>query len=223
MVVAASGAGVGLLLLHARRLPALVDQAAAAYDRGEWSTAATLAEDLVKLTPDDRRALRLLARASIRLGRDQRRDALYARLGGATAMEAEDYYLFGGVISRLDDRETARECWEQGLRIDPNHAGLLFELAGLFRRMSRYSAAVKLASHLSTLPGWEARGKLLLGQIKYEQDDAEGSAADLRRPWISIRRGRAPSRRQPNTTSCWHAPCYGRDDRPMRGASCRSS
>ncbi len=95
-------------------------------------------------------------------------------------MEAEDYYLFGGIISRLDDRETARECWEQGLHIDPNHAGLLFELASLFRRMSRYSAATKLASHLSTQPGWEARGKLLLGQIKYEQDEPEGSSADLR-------------------------------------------
>ena len=150
--------------------------------------------------------------------------ALYARLGGAAAMEAEDYYLFGGVISRLDDRETARECWEQGLRIDPNHAGLMFELASLFRRMSRYSAAAKLASHLSAQPGWEVRGKLLLGQIKYEQDDPEGSSArSAHGPGSRPGEARRSRAEQPNTTNCSHAPCYGRDDRPMPEASCRSS
>ena len=57
--------------------------------------------------------------------------------------------------------------------------------------MSRFSSATKLADHLATQPGWEARGNLLLGQIKDEQDDQEGAAEHRAGHWISIRRGQA--------------------------------
>ena len=117
------GGGVALFIARAQLTPGTLDRAVAAYDRGDWSTAEALADQWLKTMPDDHQALRLLARSSVRQGRDKRARTLYARIGGAAAMKAEDYYLFGTVIYRLGDRETARECWEQGLRIDPNHAG----------------------------------------------------------------------------------------------------
>jgi tetratricopeptide (TPR) repeat protein len=172
---------VALFLARARLFPGLIERAVAAYDRGEWSAAAALADERLKSVPDDREAVRLLARSSVRQGRDNAARMLYTRLGGAAAMHAEDYYLFGTVINRLGDRETARECWEQGLRDQPNHPGLLFELARLFHQMSRFEAATKLADHLATQAGWEARGDLLLAQIKYGQDDQEGAALHLHR------------------------------------------
>ncbi len=124
-----AGCGGVLFLARAWFVPGLIDQGLAAYDRGDWSMAAALAEACLKSTPGDRQALRLLARSSVRQGQDKRARTLYARLGGAAEMQPEDYYLFGTVIDRLGDHETARECWEQGLRADPDHAGLLFEIA----------------------------------------------------------------------------------------------
>jgi tetratricopeptide (TPR) repeat protein len=175
------GSGVALFLARARFFPGSLERGLAAYDRAEWSRAAALATDRLKAVPDDQQAVRLLARTSVRLGHDQLARTLYSRLGGAAAMEAEDYYLFGAVINRLGDRETARECWEQGLRGAPNHPGILFELACVFLKMSRFSSATKLASHLATQVGWEARGNLLLGEIKYKEEDHEGAVVLLRR------------------------------------------
>jgi tetratricopeptide (TPR) repeat protein len=179
-VIVATAVGIGcgsaLYLARARLFVGVVERGVAAYDRGDWSTAAALADERLKSAPHDRQALRLLARSAVRQGRDPQARALYARLGGASAMEAEDYYLFGTVIDRLGDPETARECWEHGLRAQPNHAEILFTLARLFERMSRFSAAAKLANHLATRAGWEARGNLLLGQIQYDQADPKGAA-----------------------------------------------
>ena len=43
-------------------------------------------------------------------------------------MESEDFWLFGRVVHRLGSDETARDCWTEGLRLDPNHPQLLREI-----------------------------------------------------------------------------------------------
>ena len=161
--------------------PGWYKQGIAAYDRGDWNAAAALAAARLKTVTDDKEALRLLARSSVRQRRDELARSLYPRLGSVAALEAEDLYLFGTVIDRLGDRETARECWEDGLTADPNHAEMLLELARLYLTMSRFSEATELADRLATRPGWEAQSNLLLGQIKFEQDDPAGAARCFRR------------------------------------------
>src|SRR5215470_7708428 len=53
----------------------------AAYERGDWKQAASLARERLKVAGDDPDGLRLLARASARLGRDDSAAWLYQRLG----------------------------------------------------------------------------------------------------------------------------------------------
>ncbi len=157
----------------------VVAEASSLYEQGHFAKAATLAEQRLKTTPNDRKALRLLARSAARQRRDTLARGIYGRLGGAATMEGEDFYLFGSIIERMGDRETARECWEGGLRTAPNHPELLHGLSQAYLRMGRYVQAAQLASQLAKQSGWEARADLLLGRIAYEQDDPTEAAAHL--------------------------------------------
>jgi tetratricopeptide (TPR) repeat protein len=179
IVVAATA--FGAYVAWPRLFPSVLARAAAAYKRGDWSTAAALADGRLKTTPGDREALRLLARAAARQGRDRTARALYGRIGGAEAMDAEDLYLFGTVIDRTGDHDTARDCWQAGLRADPNHPELLDQLARIAWRSKQYAQAAGLAARLAGRPGWEARGDLLRGQIAFEQDDPATAAECLQR------------------------------------------
>src|SRR5262245_13526376 len=84
-------AGIGLGIAWRRRRPEsdLRPAGVLAYSHGDWSRAADLARQQLKTAPDDIEALRLLARATARLGRDGAANALFARLGSA-ALQAED-------------------------------------------------------------------------------------------------------------------------------------
>ena len=180
ITIAAAGGGA-VLLARPLLFPGLVEQGLAAYARGDWNAAATLAKNRLKTVPDDKEAVRLLARSSVRQSHDQFARSLYPRLGGIAAMQAEDYYLFGTLIDRLGDRDTAQECWEDGLRADRNHAEMIRELARLYLSMGRFSQATELANRLATQPGWEAQSNLLLGQIQFEHGDPAGAVSCLRR------------------------------------------
>ena len=137
-----------------------------------------MAQARLKTVPDDKQALRLLARSSARQRRDQLARSLYSQLG-IMAMEAEDFYLMGAIVDRLGDRAAAQECWEDSVRADPNHAEALQELSRLYLSMGRSIEAAELASRLATRRDWQARGNLLLGEIKFAQDDAAGAAECL--------------------------------------------
>ena len=77
----------------------LVAQGKAAYAAGDWSRAADHARTRLRAAPTDLEALRLLARASARLGRDSSANALFERLGSA-ALRSEDLYLLGLGLNR---------------------------------------------------------------------------------------------------------------------------
>lgn len=145
----------------------------AAYAKEDWDTAAEKAGIRLKAAFDDREALRLKARASVRQGNDEAARLLYTRLGGAEAMQAEDFFLFGTLIERSGDRHTALETWEAGFRADSNHPELLNEFVRLGMRNGQLIQATVFADRLVLRPGWEARGNLLRGRIAYELDDPE--------------------------------------------------
>ena len=83
LVVALVGVLIGLGLWYAwpRVFPNLVAQGIAAYGRDDWREASLKANQQLDRTPHDRQALRLLARASARLGYDAEAQAIYRRLG----------------------------------------------------------------------------------------------------------------------------------------------
>src|SRR5262249_55090954 len=66
----------------------------AAYRRGEWAAAATIAEKRLGQVKDDGAALRLWARSSARMGRHTAARAAYSRLNNSE-LKAEDHYLIG--------------------------------------------------------------------------------------------------------------------------------
>ena len=147
-----------------------------AYRNEDWVMVDRLASDRLKSSPDDHRALRLRARTAARTGNDTTARALYARLGGPGAMEPEDFWLVGRVIGRLGSRETARECWTEGLRIDPNHPELLREIVLDLLETGKPIQAARFARRLVAVPGWQVRGERLLGKALAADDDPRGAA-----------------------------------------------
>src|SRR5689334_10991905 len=86
-VLAAAGIGVaGIVWLRSTPL----ERGRAAYREGRWRDALNLANERLKADSNDREALRLSARSSARLQRDQATVAMYVRLGSENA-QAEDF------------------------------------------------------------------------------------------------------------------------------------
>ena len=181
LIIGLAGGSVGLSVAWPYLFPGPLTQAAAAYRQGDWNAASAAAAARLKVEPADQTALRILARTAVRLRRDASARDLYARLGGAATMMPEDFYLFGTLINRLGDRETARECWVAGLHADPDHAELIRAMALDSLRRGEPNQAADFALHLAKQPGWEFRGDQLLGQARYENDDPAGAAESWRR------------------------------------------
>lgn len=147
-----------------------------AYRRGDWTAADRLAADRLRIAPDDRRAIRLRARAAARTNNDNTARSLYARLGGASAMEPEDFWLFGRIIDRLGNRDVARDCWIEGLRLSPSNPDLLREIALDRLETGKPIQAANFARKLAAQPGWQAAGHIVLGQALAADDDPRGAA-----------------------------------------------
>jgi tetratricopeptide (TPR) repeat protein len=162
--------GLGLWGFWVERSSVSVKGGTVAYDRGEWETAAGLARARLKVKANDVDALRLLARASVRLGHDDAARALYRRLG-SQRMLVEDFCLLGISLTRLGDRQGAVQVWEQARSLDPNHAETLFELTRAYFANERPIAAAETGRLLATHPGWEARAESLLGTIELSLND----------------------------------------------------
>jgi tetratricopeptide (TPR) repeat protein len=175
------GIGGGAYVAWSRLAVGPVTRGTAAYQRGEWDRAAALADERLKSAPGDKDAIRLAARAAGRLRRDTAARSLYGRLGGPSAMRAEDFYLFGAIFERMGDDVIARECWQQGLRLDPGHPEIIAGFARFFVQTKQLARAATFAKELAMKPGWEARGDLVLGSIEAERDEPARAAEALGR------------------------------------------
>jgi tetratricopeptide (TPR) repeat protein len=158
----------------------LVARGTSAYAQRDFRQAADLARRRLKDAPEDVEALRLLARATARLGRDAPANALFARLGSA-ALQAEDLYLLGLGLNHVGQKESAGKVWEKGLAIDPDHAEMIEQLMMLDAARSRVAEAARLAEQLAKQPQWELRGELAVGNFRAEMSDPAGAAATLRK------------------------------------------
>ena len=152
----------------------------AAYAEHDWSQAADLARRRLKAVPGDVEALRLLARATARLGRDAQANAMFARLG-TDALQAEDLLLLAKGLDRAGQKEAAGRLWEKALRLEPDHAETIEQLVIRETAQNHLAEAAKLAERLARQPGWEFRGELDLGALLAEMSDPAGSASVLRR------------------------------------------
>jgi tetratricopeptide (TPR) repeat protein len=157
----------------------LVAQSRGAYDKGDWDQAASLARRQLQRNGNDSEALRILARALIRLGRDEAATAIYKDRLGVERMQPEDHFLVGLTMVRLGRNETALKIWEKAASEGPEHPELLGSLAQQALALGRLDLADSAARGLARQPGWEARGLLLLGEIQHLLDNSQGAADAL--------------------------------------------
>jgi tetratricopeptide (TPR) repeat protein len=150
-----------------------------AYGRGDWKAAAKAARVRLGRDKSDARALRLLARASARLGRDRVAAESYERLGLST-LAPEDDYLLGRVLERAGNLDAALKLWDHALAKDPNRAEVLDALMILCIKLVRPIAAIAYAERLGRRPDWEVRGLLVAGTLRAETYDPAGAVRDLR-------------------------------------------
>ncbi len=130
----------------------------------------------LKSAPEDVPALQLLARASVRLGRDSVATALYQRLG-SLAPTAEDLYLQGLVLSRSDKPRRAVATWEHARTLDPDHPETLLELTRAIAPAAASTTRSRSVPHWQLRHGWESRAEAMLGMIQLERNDPAGAAA----------------------------------------------
>jgi hypothetical protein len=149
-----------------------------AYDRGDWDRAVGLAREVLKDSPTDARAIRLLARASARSGRDEAALALFRRLE-SSAPEAEDHFLLARIFTRRGQADLARDQLWRAYRQDPAHAEALNDLIRSLAQNDALTKAVELATELRGRPGWQARGAVALGLLRAAQDDPTAAAEAL--------------------------------------------
>jgi tetratricopeptide (TPR) repeat protein len=142
-----------------------------AYSAGDWESALELAKERLRVSKDDITALRLLARASIRLDRDSSAMAVYHRMGSG-AMAAEDLCLLGIALNRSGNNR-ALEVWEQAYAADPNHSETLFELTRAYSKKDRLDDAAKSARKLAKCPGWEGQADALLAAIALARNNPD--------------------------------------------------
>ena len=98
-----------------------VDRAQRAYDRRDWTAAASTAARVLDRYPSNRNALRIRARALSRLGLDQEATPLFARLSGPE-LGAEDLLLIGEGALRANRPGLGLLAIEAAPRLDPRHA-----------------------------------------------------------------------------------------------------
>ena len=118
--------------------------------------------------------MRLLARASVHLGRDSSALLLFERIGNRSMM-ADDLYLLGVALSRTGNDKGSTEVWTQGLRADPDHPQILRGMIKVNLKMDRFFEAAAEARRLAKQPAWQARANELLGRIHYARNDPAGA------------------------------------------------
>jgi tetratricopeptide (TPR) repeat protein len=174
-----AGLGLGAGWTYWRRDADMLARGDSAYARGEFTQAADLARRRLKAAPGDVAALRLLARATARLGRDTAANALFARLGSA-ALQAEDLYLLGLGLDHAGQQDAARRVWERALELQPDHPETMAQLIIHESSRNRLAQAAVLAERLARQPGWEFRSALDLGTFRAELSDPAGAAVVLK-------------------------------------------
>lgn len=161
-----------------------------AYARGDWEAAYNAARSRLKQVSGDREAIRLLARASVQLGRDTSAMALYDQLG-QSAMEADDLYLLGKTLARTGNSKGSVEVWKEGLKETPDHSETLFEMIRVHLAAERFDAGSAAAQALARHPDWKDRADVLMGWIELGRENP-ARAVELWQPILARGPGPVP-------------------------------
>jgi tetratricopeptide (TPR) repeat protein len=155
--------------LRSSRTPAALSLARASYERGEWRAALQQARTQLATSGDDREALRLMARASARLGRDVEAESLYSRLGVGGA-EAEDFLLLGSTLFRRGQEAPGLRMLEKARDLAPDRSEVLQTLAEQYRRLGFSIASERAARALASHQGSNVLGSWMHAQSLMEID-----------------------------------------------------
>ena len=150
----------------------------AAYARGDWQATMVAARARLVSRPDDLDALRLLARATARLGRDDPALTLFGRIG-AQQMTAEDYYLAGLALEHTGRGAEAGKLLRAAFGADPNHSETLLAIIRRDALSDNLVEATELAGRLERQKGFEVRAKFIEGMLLAERLEPTPAIAAL--------------------------------------------
>jgi tetratricopeptide (TPR) repeat protein len=179
-LLALTAGGTALWSARSRAISDPALRAAAAYDAGQWDSAAELARQTLGVRKDDPAALRLLARASARLGRDATAMTIYQRRLDEKGLEAEDYFVLGLLYQRQGRADAAAVALKSVIEAGQVSPPTLEELGRLHIQGRRWEDALVVTERLRQQPGWEARGSMMLGTIRVELNNTPGAAESFR-------------------------------------------
>jgi tetratricopeptide (TPR) repeat protein len=180
ILAAATACGVGFWSTRWHGKSGRDSKALLAYKDGRWAVAADLARETLAVRKDDRETLRLLARASARLGRDAAAMAIYQRWFNQAGLETEDLLLVGTIQLRQGRADTAARALRKVSETKTVPPHLLEELAQVFTQGRHWEEAIQVSERLRRQPGWEARGTMILGTIRYELNNVPAAAESFR-------------------------------------------
>lgn len=141
--------------------------------RGNAPRALALAEYYLELHPASGRAESARARALVGLGKGKEAGAIYERVGAATA---DDLVAWARSYMLREEWSRAAAILEQVLRIRPDDADALYEIATCRTRLGLLAEAAEAAERYAALPGCRARGDVLLGAIRADANDPDAAA-----------------------------------------------
>ena len=156
-----------------------LDLAREAYQKGDYERSAELARKQLEAKPGDPDGIRAMARALARIGKLDSSLRLYTKVKTET-FEVEDSFLFGQILAQTGQYDQAMNVWDQAAAKTSDHPELLDGLARLTATHQRIEEGAHAAEKLAKIPGWEARGLLILGTCRAMMDDWEGAVEALR-------------------------------------------
>lgn len=154
--------------------------ATAAYLQGDYNAAARLSRAVLKESPGDNDARRLLARSAARLGRREQAQQLFAPID-RQQLQAEDLALIGRSLMEQGQIAPAMKLFREALDESPRQPDALHGLAWLCAGTDRLAEATALAQKLAAQPGWEARGNVIAGLAADDAHDPRAAVDYLSR------------------------------------------
>lgn len=161
--------------------PSPLELGYSAYAQRDWREALRYGVEAIKVNPDEIEAVRLLARASARLHRDDSAQGLYKKIKPED-MLAEDYYLVGSGLMRQGNIQIARVVLNESLKKDPNYPESLAAIARIHAigKIDMYQG-IEVAKKLAKIPGWESRGDVISAILLAEKGEARAAIEAVRR------------------------------------------
>src|SRR4051794_23479791 len=154
-----------------------LEEALAAYRRGDFAAGLGRAEDHLDRRPWSREASRVSALCLSRLDFPDQAEGHYRRAG---ELDLDDLHTRAYGLVRGNRRQQAEEAYRQILSARPDDPLALRRLGAELITMMRWAEALELARKLSRLPDGEVDGYSMIGAIQHH-DDKEAAAAAYRK------------------------------------------